>query len=86
MTKILVLQCSSVSGFAYDRIFIGNEFSRDPADIELLIKSQFKCMDWGDGKVHVHNEVQWSDSHHAEVIAVLNRNGYNEVEPTRIFL
>lgn len=72
MTKILVLKCVSDSGFGFDRIFVGHEFSRDPADIVQLAEQQFKKFDWGDGKLHLVDDVT------DEVILLLKRNGYVE--------
>ena len=74
MPKIIVLKCVSDSGFGYDRIFVGNEFSRDPADIIQLASQQFKKIDWGDDKLHLVDDVT------DEVILFLKKNGYEEYD------
>lgn len=74
MPKIIVLKCVSESGFGYDRIFVGNEFSRDPLDIEQLAEQQFKKINWGDNKLHLSGDV------HDEVILFLKKNGYEEFD------
>lgn len=79
MAKLLVLKCMSDSGFGYDRIFLGNEFSRDPEDIKQLASGQFKKFDWGDNELHLIDDVT------EEVVQFLKKNGYEEVTPVRIY-
>lgn len=80
MAKILVLKCSTDSGFSYDLIFVGNEFSRDPADIVQLVSQQFKRFDWGDGKLHLVDDVK------DEVISLLKKNGYDKFDAECIYV
>lgn len=78
MPKIIVLQCYNEDGFSTDLIFVGNEFSRDPSDVLQLVQTQFKS-GIVDEELVVDNSTDRED-----IIRVLNKNGYEEVQPKRI--
>lgn len=85
MAKLLVVKSASDSGFPYDTIYIGNDLSRDPADIILLVKQQFRTYDWGDGELHLCTEM-YSTKEREDLIAFLTKNGYTEINPEFIFV
>ncbi|QCW19128.1 hypothetical protein 7t3_0613 [Salmonella phage 7t3] len=86
MSKIIVLQCFSDSGFSTDYIFEGNEFSRDPADMIQLISEQFTCTE-SNGHLHVlHDTINWSPKVSEDVIHVLRKNGYVLLNPKRVIV
>lgn len=86
MSKIIVLQCYSDSGFSTDHIFEGNEFSRDPADMLQLISEQFPCTESCGHLQVIHDTICWTPQASEDVMHVLRKNGYVLLNPKRIII
>lgn len=88
MAKIIVLSYFNNDDVEQQHIFVGNEFSRDPADIQQIIKENFRTRSGLDFIEINNDEDNWMvrDEHIVDVRRVLQRNGYTEHKPKRIFV
>jgi|AGFS01.1.fsa_nt_gi hypothetical protein len=91
MTKIIVLSYFNNEDVVQEHIFVGNEFSRDPSDVQQIIRDTFRTTSSTDNVIIENNEAEtfketWSirDSNIVQVRRVLQQNGYTEHKPKRI--